>query len=442
MAQHVNHITRLAAALSLVLVGLLSLAPAARADGLVYGSTIPAGEIVTQDVILYGNNVTIDGTVDGDVLAIGGNVTVNGDVNGSLVAAGETVLVNGKVQSSLYSGGVTLELGPSSSIGRSLYFGGLRLVTQPGSQIGRDLVAASLSAQLAGQVERDVKAVIGLPQLIGMLTGALSGGVSLPGGAGLPPGDIPQASARGDSLALVNSWGPRDGEPVALVSYVEHQPHRQAAPDVRWQADAPTSQAAAVGDWLLSRLRELVPLLVVGLLALWLVPGMVVSGAEQMQSSPLPAIGFGLLALVLAFNIFLVALLVAVLILLVGLWLGFLTLWQLAFLVWAIGFSSLVLAVSLFWLLVMYASKVIIAYLAGLLILKPIAPQIARHKVLPLVLGLVLYVLLAGIPILGWVIGVIVSGLGLGALWVAYRNGRLRAGHTISEPIEGEIVVA
>jgi hypothetical protein len=39
-------------------------------------------------------------------------------------------------------------------------------------------------------------------------------------------------------------------------------------------------------------------------------------------------------------------------------------------------------------------------------------------------LGLVLYVVLRAIPILGWVIEGIVTIFGLGAIWLAYRHRR------------------
>jgi hypothetical protein len=65
---------------------------------------------------------------------------------------------------------------------------------------------------------------------------------------------------------------------------------------------------------------------------------------------------------------------------------------------------------------------VIVAYLVGQLILERVAPRAAGQRLWSLLVGLVLYVLLASIPGLGWVIVVLVTALGLGATWLLYRE--------------------
>jgi uncharacterized membrane protein len=56
------------------------------------------------------------------------------------------------------------------------------------------------------------------------------------------------------------------------------------------------------------------------------------------------------------------------------------------------------------------------------LILRRLAPKANQYLILPLLLGLFLYVLLASIPYFGWVIAVLVNSIGLGAAWLAYRE--------------------
>ena len=98
----------------------------------------------------------------------------------------------------------------------------------------------------------------------------------------------------------------------------------------------------------------------------------------------------------------------------------------LAFLLWGLGYPALILACSLFALTVAYGSKLVVADLGGTLILQRLAPRGLEGggRILPLLLGLVLYVILRSIPILGWAIEVIVTVLGLGAIWVALRRQR------------------
>jgi uncharacterized membrane protein len=61
---------------------------------------------------------------------------------------------------------------------------------------------------------------------------------------------------------------------------------------------------------------------------------------------------------------------------------------------------------------------VIVAYLTGYIILKPLAPQANEHKIVPFMIGLLIFILLVSIPILGFALRIIVTGIGLGATWV------------------------
>ncbi|GAG90957.1 unnamed protein product, partial [marine sediment metagenome] len=96
----------------------------------------------------------------------------------------------------------------------------------------------------------------------------------------------------------------------------------------------------------------------------------------------------------------------------------------LAFYFWGIGYSSLVLAFSLFALFVFYVSKVIVSFLVGLMILERIAPNAANHKIIALILGLLIYVLLIATPYFGWAVSVIAMIFGLGAVWLVFRGER------------------
>jgi cytochrome b561 len=143
------------------------------------------------------------------------------------------------------------------------------------------------------------------------------------------------------------------------------------------------------------------------------------------------------------------AAIVAVLIVLLAIMLGIITLGGLAFAVLGIGFSLLGLAFTIFWLSVSYLSKVVVAYLVGRWIvdslsrreerpLEPVAPpgevgaEPAPRRDIEgrspaqdgwaLVVGVVIYVVLRAIPILGWLIGAVVTLFGLGAILMALRD--------------------
>ena len=418
---------RLLVILSLTLVGLVGVIQPTQAQGIIHGDTVPAGTTVDSDVILYGDNVVISGNVDGDVLAIGRKVTVDGEVSGSMVLGGENVTVNSPVGGTVYVGAANLELGEQADLNRNLYFAGLSLSTQEGSVIGRDLLAASLGATLAGEVNGSTKAIIGALEFFRVFMDNFGDSFTTSQSnllSSIPTGETVKMPAR---VRAYNFAGIGVSGLLRAVDISESVTYQQGG-GVDWEQ---------VGEWSVDRLRVLVTLLIFGLLAIWLIPKVITGSADKLREKPLPGTGFGLLALVIAFNLLGVVLLLFVIILVVGLFLGFATMWELAWAFMALGFFGLGLAATIFGLFVLYISKVIVAYLVGYVILNRFVPNVVRYKILSLLLGLVIYVLLVGIPILGWVIGLLVTALGLGAAWLYYREGRALGSGDV-EVIEAE----
>lgn len=175
-------------------------------------------------------------------------------------------------------------------------------------------------------------------------------------------------------------------------------------------------------DWLQWVVEEFITLLVFGLLGIWLFSAFLKRSAEKFEAKPLQSTGIGLLGLVISIALIGVVILAGLLILILGIGLGALNLWDLAWAVWGVGFSSLGLAFWLSLLFVSYGTKVIVAFLVGTLILRRLAPNSLNYNILPLLLGLLIYVLLAWVPYFGWVIAILVNAAGLGAAWYAFRE--------------------
>jgi hypothetical protein len=408
-------------ALTLAIVVWLVAPQPARADWSIVGDTVPAGQVIDNDVLAQGTEVVIDGTINGDLLAVGSNVTVNGSVSGSLVTLARTVTVNGQVGGSVYAVSRSLKLGSAAHVVHNAHYLGLLLDSQPGSQIGRDLVVASVRGRVSSQIGRALNAAI----LLLTFNGQIGAGVAVPGeGATLPNGLEP-----GGTLLFVGSSA---GRPVGL-----------AAPALSIRSlQQGEEEAAGIPEWLVARLADLAALLLVGGLALWLRPILIQRPVKRLLRKPLPAAGFGLLALFIVPGALIIAILLAVLLFFLGMWLGGGGLWGLAFLLWGIGYPTLILACSLFALAALYGTKVIVADLVGRLILKRLAPQRldTARGILPLLLGLVLYVLLRSIPFLGLAVEVVVTIFGLGALWLALRHAPSPAPRPVELAVEADVV--
>jgi hypothetical protein len=383
---------------------------------------------VENDAILFGSKVVIDGNVDGDVLAIGENVTINGGVSGSLVVIGQTVVINGQVDGTVYAGAVIMDLGQEAALHRNMYYAGVSMVASPGSTIGRDLYAVALGAQFGGTIGREVKAIIGPVEIIRIIVNWVN---ELRTG----PSTIPQPTPTPRSLtptpegiALASLlW-------LAISNNVDARPLNPfQAQDINKQNQGLSPQAQVVVDWLLARLRDFVTLFVVGVLGIWLLPKKFDLWSGSVRTKPLPALGYGFILLITGFVgvVILFALLLGI-----GFALGFITLWDLAFIVFFVGSASLSLGFSIFLLLVFYVSKVIVAYLFGHLILERLLPKAAVYRIWPLLLGLFLYVLVRAIPyFVGSLVAFAATLFGLGAFWLVYIDSRTPVGQAQPEAL-------
>lgn len=400
---------RLVLALALVLSLGLGLTESAYAQDVAYGDTVAQGDVVDNDIVLRGDQVTIDGEVLGDVLAISRQVTLNGKVQGSLIVIGEKVEIGGSVGGSVYATGVTLTLVPEAAIQRNLFFAGVNLAMDKGAAIGRDLYTITMGARMAGTVGRNTNAVIGLIEIVRSILDGLNVQVN-----GTPlrlelssPASLSAATA-GMLPATWYRLGGFDRDAAATLDVVRSQPA------------IVNNTAEQAGTWALGRLRELVGLLVVGLFMIWLFPLRLNMWSERVRAHPLRSAGSGIVTLITGF-----ALTAIIVVVIIGIALGLnaLTLQNLAFIFGTLGLLAVGLAFFVFWLFAAYISKVIVSYLIGRLILKRLAPR-AKSKFWPLLLGLVLYVLVTAIPYAGWIIGFLVTLVGLGAVWLVYIDWR------------------
>jgi len=389
----------------------------AQAEGIVYGDTVPAGDVVEQNLVLSGKTVTIDGKVEGDVLAMGEEVILNGEINGSMVAIGKIVTINGVVTGNLYVSAVKMTLDEGADIQKDLTFVGLDMLTVPNSVIGRDLQTITPGATLDGQVGRKTRGVIGvfpLLQSIWKIIKQLNPELSLPilEGSRIVPSQISwstlrpvqlemfQVKSASSSIFLSMAAIPSD----ALFSIIQ-QP---AAVD--WQG---------VGQWSLSKLRELVLLLVLGGLALWIYPKIFERSAEIIWRKPLQSTGWGLLVIIFVYS----ALgLLALLLIPVMLFFGLLTLNGLAGVLGIIGYTSIILASTLVTLVAVFVTKTMAGTIVWKRFFERFLPKAAHYRLLLLFLGSLLYVLISAIPYLGWLVSIWLSMLGMGAIWLAWRE--------------------
>ena len=417
--------------LCLILIVTFMLPTSARAQGIAIEGTIGKGEVLDQNLILFGPKVVMDGVIHGDLLALGKDVTINGQVDGSLVIIGQNVSINGPIGGSAYVASLINKLGPQTNIIRDLYYIGTNLETQAGSTIGRDLRAISLDANLSGTVNGQVNALVGPVNLVQAAYKFMldKGWLSQPFNFNFPwfQRGFENQAAPGMAFGLASIqnylvFSPAYSKgPALIVDQSIQSPKQAMAIDV-----------ARLNSWAGPMLRNLVTLLILGLLVLWLLPAQLSYAGEQVRIKPWRTLLTGLLVFVIGWF---AALLILILILALAFFFYWISLPTLGFFTGAMGLTSLGLVLSLFWLSIAYFSKIIVAFLCGSLLFKRFLPKYAHYRILPFLTGVILYALLASIPYLGWLIAVIVTFLGLGAIWTL-SNSRKKPEEQVVEPPE------
>jgi hypothetical protein len=392
-------------------------------DGTVNGNAFLAGEAITingtvsDDVYLAGETITINGTVGGDAIAAGSRIILNGRVDEDLTIAGRTLIVDGIVGDDVRMAGQILQLGSAADVGDDVIAAGGSLATAAASVVEGNLNLAMGLADLAGTVDQNLTGGMGSAQLSGniggnatLFVGAMKPTIFAPM-ADLEPADIPVGLTLTEASRINGTLTYRSSQEADISDGA------RIGGEVTYRAVDPVADTAAFsGAWIWGLLQRFLALLIVGALLLWWRPGWLHSLAAKEQEKPWPSLGWGALAvvivIVLAVAIALVTLVLTALFafILQGLALPVLGIGTVANLALTVGFG----------IFAAFIPQIVISLWGGEWLLKRFGRQ-SSQRYLALVLGLVLFVLVTAIPILGGLINLMVILLGLGALWLWFR---------------------
>jgi len=418
---------RLISPMCLVLFVLVPVALAFEGRG---GDTvvIGAGEVIEDDLYVGAGTFTLDGTIKGDLIVGGTIIEINGTVEGDLIAAGQTIVVRGAVTDDVRIAGQALTLDDDAQVGDDVLAAGFSIEGKEGSAVGGDLVYFGYQALLAGDIAQDLDVAVGGLQLSGSVGGDVEAEVGEAGEGPPPMVFMPGAPAMPSvRLGLTVDEGARIGGKLDYTSASEWSiPAGVVAgavtrhePEIEVEEEVVVSPAQRAADWFLRHLRRLITLLLVGLLIVWVVPGWTKQVAEALQAKLLPSLGWGVVSIA-AFILAILVILIATI--LVGVVLGIITLGGLAgTTVWT-GALTMALLTFFFSIAVTYVTKIVVSFLGGRVILARLKPDWAEGRIWPLVVGIVLFVVITAIPILGGLVNLVVVLLGLGALWLLGRD--------------------
>jgi len=375
-----------------VIAGLLLFPVSAQAGKPLHANSIPSEQVINQDVFLTGQQPTIEGTVNGDVFVIGSDVKINGVVNGSVFAIAETLNLPGQVSGSLYVAAVEVNQPAEGTIERSFYALALSLITENGSSINRDLKMVTMSARLQGNISGTTSAIVGPWEIYKVLRDFFNQNI-----VGFNPNQPTLMQVENEQIPV------RAGIPH-MASIIEKEDSDEPSPWIEWILD--------IG-------KSLINFIVIGGLVFWAFPRQFKGWSQKVQEAPLASAGYGILVLINSYFVPIVGLILVFGLLLSLLWLS---LPSLAWLFFGTGFGILLTLFTLLQIAITFVSKSIVAHLLGTIILSKTAPSVLKYSFLPLLLGLLIYVPIASIPYLGFVVGLVTTLLGLGVIWLERKN--------------------
>ena len=348
--------------------------PAAAAD-LRQGTdvTVARTETVNDDIYAGAGTISIEGTVNGNVIVGGGTVTVSGNVTRDVIVGGGTINVTGHVGGSIIAAGGTLTL--NGPVERDIVVTGGMIDIGSGATIGRDLVVAGGTATVSAPIARRVQMSSGSLTLKNHVGGDVRGRVD---------------HLKLDGAQIGGNLDYTSNNQVQLVNGA-----RVAGTTTR-RTPADGSRGNSFVDWL----RELVGLLALGLILIFVLPGIATRAIDTLRAQPWPSLGIGAAILI-------VTPIVAVIVFIIGLLIGG----------WWLG--ALLIPI---WLLVLAVGYVISAFLLGRLLFARLG-WAGYHDALALLGGLVVLTVLGLLPVLGGLIGLaaVIFGVGAVALVVSQR---------------------
>jgi cytoskeletal protein CcmA (bactofilin family) len=429
--------------LGIVLTSLLWLTPAALAGEFKGGGNVVIGprEVIEDDLYVGADTITIEGTIKGDLIAGGGEIIINGTVEGDFWAAAGYITINGDLQDDVRIAGGVLTLGPNARIADDVFAAGYSFEAMDGSAIGGSLFCWGYQAQLDGDVKEDLYGGMGALDIAGRIGGNVDVDVGepdpdfeasqpffqtwMPAPMMSPGFRVTEGAEIGGKLTYTSgSRGEIESgaEIVGGVAYQTPVPSPVEAKEVRVRVVTP--QQAAL-NWFLDQLRRLVALLLVGLILVLVSPGSVQEAAAILQTKPWGSLGWGVLVVIF---VCIAVPLVGFLMIVLDIFFGVLGFGGLVTTVTGLGVLTNVAIIVGFLISAGYISKIVFGFLVGHMILERIQASWGEGRFWPLVIGVVIFAIIRAIPILGWFIGLIVTLLGLGALWLtvweAYRRRR------------------
>ncbi len=330
--------------------------------------TVGPGETVNDDIYAGAGTISINGTVNGKVIAGGGTITVSGNITRDLILGGGTINITGHIGGSIIAAGGNITV--NGPVAQDIVVTGGMIDVGAGGTIGRDLVVAGGSATVSAPVARRVQMSAGSLTLRNRVGGDVRGRVD---------------HLKLDGAQIGGNLDYTSNNTVEKVNGA-----RVAGTTTR---HTPTDRGADAGNGFLGWLRALVGIFALGLLLIFLLPGLSTRAIDIERAQPWASAGIGAAIAV-------ITPIVALIVFIVGIFIGG----------WWLGLLLIPL-----WILALAIGYAVSGFLLGRLIFARMGWG-RYHDAFALLGGLFVVTVVGLIPVIGWLVGVVAVILGAGAL--------------------------
>jgi len=344
---------------------------------------VPENQVINSDYFAGGNSVTVLGTINGDAYVAGGNITFDGVVNGDIIAGGGTITIRGSAQNVRVVGGnITI----NGTIEKNLTVLGGNVTLDDNARLKGSVVAGGGSITLLSAVGRGATLAGGNVVISNLINGnayAATGQLTLQ----------PQAIVNGN-LVYVSDQTAQVLPGAKVNGKLTHTlPKKQTTePDV---ATTRTNALLGLGFAALAiKAIALLSLLIIGWILLAMAPNYVKKVTGNIVDKTWVSLATGFVAVILSPIIFLILLATVV------------------------GAPLAFVFIALFCIMA-FISKLFIMFFLGEKIGRAISPKMPMG--LALFIGVLVYGIIAIIPIFGWLFDGVAVLLGLGSLLIQKR---------------------
>lgn len=339
------------------------------------GEEVFLTEIINDDYYAAGGKLHVETDVNGDLVAAGGTVIIDSTISQDLTLIGGDITLRGEVKDDVRMGGVNIKI--HSTIKDDLLVGGGNIELTKESFVGGDFIFGGGNVVINGAINGDLMGVGGNV----VINNTIGGNVNLHsvksvklGPSGKVIGNFVYRSPTESSTVNSNTV-------KGLIDYKSSSP----------VVDMDSLGAIVAGLIAGFSIYQLLSLLFIGLFYVWILRFYMVKTSEAAYGSPLKSFGIGILA-------FIVTPIVAVIALATG-----------------IG-ATLSFILMLFWILAIFLGKLVAISMIGLKLVKVKDKSCFLRAYGAFAAGVLVYVILGFIPIIGWVAKFLLVMMGIGAL--------------------------